>query len=43
MKKLDSIEEKIEKFSSRLSEIEKLASSRALRCELNSSKEEQAE
>ena len=41
MNKLDSIVEKIEKFSSRPSDIEKSVSS--LRCEVNSSKEKQAE
>lgn len=41
MNKLDSIEEKIEKFSLRLDDIEKSVSS--LRCEVNSSKEKQAE
>ena len=41
MNKLDSIAEKIEKFSSRLSNIEKSVSS--LRCEVNFSKEKQAE
>ena len=41
MNKLDSIEEKIERFSSRLSDIEKSVSS--LRCEVNSSKDKQAE
>ena len=41
MNKLDSIEEKIGKFSSRLSDIEKSVSS--LRCEVNSSKDKQAE
>jgi len=39
--KLDSIEEKLEKFSTRLSDIEKLVSLR--RCEVNSSKEKEAE
>ena len=41
MNKLDSIEEKMEKFSSRLDDIEKSVS--LLRCEVNSSKEKQAE
>ena len=41
MSKLDSIAEKIEKFALRLSDIEKSVSS--LRCEVNSSKEKQAE
>lgn len=41
MNKLDSIEEKIEKFLLRLDDIEKSVSS--LRCEVNSSKEKQAE
>ena len=41
MIKLDSIEEKLEKFSTRLSDIEKSAS--LLRCEVNSSKEQEAE
>lgn len=41
MSKLDSIEEKIEKFSSRLGVIEKSVSS--LRCEVESSKEKQAD
>ena len=41
MNKLDSIEEKIEKFSSRLGVIEKSVS--LLRCEVESSKEKQAE
>ena len=41
MNKLDSIEGKIETFSSRLSDIEKSVS--LLKCEVNSSKEKQAE
>ena len=41
MNKLDSIEEKLEKFSTRLSDIEKSVS--LLRCEVNSSKEKEAE
>ncbi|XP_068723520.1 tropomyosin-like [Montipora capricornis] len=41
MNKLDSIEEKMEKFLSRLDDIEKSIS--LLRCEVNSSKEKQAE
>ena len=39
MNKLDSIEDKIEKFLLRLDDIEKSVSS--LRCEVNSSKEKQ--
>ena len=41
MNKLDSIEEKIEKFLLRLGDIKKLVS--LLRCEVNSSKEKQAD
>ena len=39
--KLDSIEDKTENFSTKLSEMEK--SVQSLRCELNSSKEKQAD